>query len=131
MIAAIPPTPDNVAEMLTDGDNDYHDGNGWHPSLSAAGNVVRIEITPYDAGGDECDPVEFRAVVVEGAQPPIVLARPADPETGSDDDGPELSVFDGWVHLAYPGGMWLRLPPNVALRLAARLACLAEQEAGA
>lgn len=65
----------------------------------------------------------------EDGPPPIVLARPADPETGSDDDGPELSVSDGWVHMAYPGGMWLRLPPNVALRFAARLAALAEQEA--
>lgn len=26
-VAATPPTPENVAEMLTSGDNDYHDGN--------------------------------------------------------------------------------------------------------
>lgn len=78
-VAATPPTPENVAEMLTSGDNDYHDGNYWHPSLYAQGNVVSIGITPYadDDEGTKLPEVHFRAVVVEGETAPIVLERPA------------------------------------------------------
>lgn len=77
-VAATPPTPENVAEMLTSGDNDYHDGNYWHPSLYAQGNVVSIGITPYadDDEGTKLPEVQFRAVVVEGETAPIVLPRP-------------------------------------------------------
>src|SRR5690606_36616641 len=44
-VPATPPTPENVAEMLTAGDNDYHDGNNWKPGLHAEGNVLHIRIT--------------------------------------------------------------------------------------
>lgn len=66
-VAATPPTPENVAEMLTSGDNDYHDGNYWKPSLSASGNVVKIGIEPFaaDEDGTRLPKVHFRAVVVQ------------------------------------------------------------------
>lgn len=70
---ATPPTPDNVAEMLTMGDNDYHDGNQWKPGLHAEGNVVHIRITPYSEPDEDdlddepvaLDDVHFRAVIIE------------------------------------------------------------------
>jgi hypothetical protein len=70
-VAATPPTPKNVAEMLTETDNDFHDGNNWKPGLYAEGNVVHIRITPYsepdeDDLDDEAvklDDVHFCAVV--------------------------------------------------------------------
>ncbi|MEV0994601.1 hypothetical protein [Nonomuraea sp. NPDC050202] len=80
-VAATPPTPESVAEMLTSGDNDYHDGNYWHPSIGADGNVVHIGITAYSEDGDKLPEVRFRAVVVEGEVTPIVLDR----ETYRDD----------------------------------------------
>lgn len=82
--AATPPTPENVAEMLTSGDNDYHDGNDWKPGLSAHGSVVSIRVTPYAEAREDLDwvperlpDVHFRAVVVEGEDAPIVLDRAA------------------------------------------------------
>lgn len=75
-VAATPPTTENVAEMLTSGDNDYHDGNYWHPSISAQGNVVSIGITAYDDDGNKLPEVHFTAVVVEGETVPLVLERP-------------------------------------------------------
>jgi hypothetical protein len=65
-VAATPPTPANVAEMLTSSDNDYHDGNYWHPSIGAVGNVVHIGITAYadDEDGTKLPEQHFRAVVV-------------------------------------------------------------------
>ncbi|MEO3869405.1 hypothetical protein ABGB18_11285 [Nonomuraea sp. B12E4] len=75
-VASTPPTPENVAEMLTSGDNDYHDGNYWHPSIGSVGNVVHIGITAYSEDGDKLPEVHFRAVVVEGETAPILLERP-------------------------------------------------------
>ncbi|WP_068924955.1 hypothetical protein [Planobispora rosea] len=57
--ATTPPTPENVAEMLTSGDNDYHDGNDWHLGISSADNVVHITITPYTEDGDELPEAHF------------------------------------------------------------------------
>lgn len=78
-LAATPPTPENVASMLTSGDNDYHDGNYWHPSIGAGGNVVHIGITAYSEDGEKLPEAHFRAVVVEGEQTPIVLPPGAKP----------------------------------------------------
>lgn len=72
-VASTPPTPENVAEMLTSGDNDYHDGNNWKPGLYADGNVLHIRITPYSEPDEDdledepvkLDDVHFRAVVAE------------------------------------------------------------------
>ena len=58
-VASTPPTPENVAEMLTSGDNDYADGN-----------VVHIGITAYSEDGEKLPEVHFRAVVVEGETVP-------------------------------------------------------------
>lgn len=69
-VASTPPTPENVAEMPTSGDNDYHDGNYWHPSIGADGNVVHIGITAYSEDGEKLPEVHFRAVVVEGETVP-------------------------------------------------------------
>ena len=74
-VASTPPTPENVAEMLTSGDNDYHDGNYWHPSIGADGNVVHIGIVAYSEDGEKLPEVHFRAVVVEGESVPLVLDR--------------------------------------------------------
>lgn len=76
MNAITPPTPENVADMLTSGDNDYHDGNGWTPSLRATGNIIEIGIEPCTETGFALDEVYFRAVVVEGDQTPIVATGP-------------------------------------------------------
>jgi hypothetical protein len=86
-VAATPVTPENVAEMLTSGDNDYHDGNCWHPSLYAQGNVIHIGITAYadDDEGTKLPEVQFRAVVVEGEQTPIVLPAGAGAYIGGED----------------------------------------------
>lgn len=86
-VASTPPTPENVAQMLTDGDNDYHDGNYWHPSISAQGNVVSIGITAYADEGEKLPEVHFRAVVVEGEQTPIVLPAGAAADYINRDDG--------------------------------------------
>ncbi|MER6575772.1 hypothetical protein [Nonomuraea sp. NPDC001023] len=82
-VAATPPTPANVAEMLTSGDNDYHDGNEWKPGMSARGNVVHIRITPYTEPSDDINEetvalpdVHFRAVVVEGETVPDLSEMP-------------------------------------------------------
>jgi hypothetical protein len=80
---ATPPTVDLVADMLTEADNDLHDGYSWKLSLSSKANVVKIRITPYsepDEDDLDDDPVElpdvhFRAVVVEGTETPLVLDR--------------------------------------------------------
>jgi hypothetical protein len=100
-VAATPPTPENVAEMLTAGDNDYHDGNYWHPSIYAEGNVVHIGITAYadDDEGTKLPEVHFRAVVVEvpaysvAAEPvtlPVETARELAYGYAGDD-------IDGWT----------------------------------
>jgi hypothetical protein len=85
--AATPPTPENVAEMFTEGDNDYHDGYGWHPSLSADGNVIKIGIEAHDEEGERLPEVHFRAVVVEGETAPIVLPAGAAADYINGDDG--------------------------------------------
>jgi hypothetical protein len=74
-VAATPPTPENVAEMLTSSDGVHHDGNVWDRSIGSSGNVVGITITPYSEDGDELDEVHFVAVVVEGDETPIVIDR--------------------------------------------------------
>jgi hypothetical protein len=102
-VAATPPTPENVAEMLTAGDNDYHDGNYWKPSIGADGNVVHIGITAYSEDGEKLPEQHFRAVVVEGEEAPIVLPRPDTSFLGLDFEG---SAFDdddalGWQVVPY------------------------------
>lgn len=102
MNAVAPPTPENVAEMLTSGDNDYHDGNYWHPSISANGNVISIGITAYAEDGEKVPEVHFRAVVIE-APPCVVAAAPVVLEA---DLARELAYVtvgssqDGWTVVA-------------------------------
>lgn len=127
MNATTPPTPENVADMLTSGDNDYHDGNDWTPSITADGSVVRIGITPYTEDGAELDKVPFCAVVVEGDQAPIVLPRPAELGISWEDGGGDLlALTPGGIRL-YPRGMdeW-ELDPADARELAAQLAEMAD-----
>ncbi|MFF0864211.1 hypothetical protein ACFYUV_20805 [Nonomuraea sp. NPDC003560] len=104
-VAATPPTPENVAAMLTSGDNDYHDGNYWHPSIGSIGNVVHIGITPYadDDEGTKLPEVHFRAVVVEGETDPIVLPRPDTSFLGLDFEGGAFGDDDaeGWQVVPY------------------------------
>jgi hypothetical protein len=110
-IAATPPTPKNVADMLTMGDNDYHDGNNWKPSLYAEGNVVHIKITPYSEPDEDdlddepvkLDPVHFRAVVLPGEAVPIVLPRLNTVEYSDDFEGGAFDDDDreGWQAVHY------------------------------
>jgi hypothetical protein len=126
-VAATPPTPENVAEMLTMGDNDYHDGNYWHPSLSASGNVVRIEIEPYATDyATKLPRVHFRAVVLPGEAVPIVLEHPAKLGLTWDDGGDLLSLTSDGI-LFNPRGVdvW-DLDPAGARELAAHLAAMAD-----
>lgn len=125
-VAATPPTPENVAEMLTRGDNDYHDGNYWHPSIGADGNVVHIGITAYADDGEKLPEVHFRAVVVEGETVPIVLEQPAELGLSWHDGGDLLALTRDGITL-FPNGAdeWSMGPEN-ARELAAHLAAMAD-----
>ena len=125
--AITPPTPENVAELLTEGDNDLHDGNGWKPGLSATGNVVRISITPYDEDGNVLDDAHFRAVVVPGETVPIVLERPAEPGLCWDEDGGDLILpIESGLRMWPPSSDWFDMTPAEARELAAHLAAMAD-----
>jgi hypothetical protein len=124
--AATPPTPENVAELLTSGDNDYHDDFRWKPSLYADGNVLHVEITPYADEGTQLPKVHLRAVVVEGEQTPIVLPRPAEPGIQWAFEGPMLELTEDDIILSPPGsGVWV-MDPELARELAAHLAAMAD-----
>lgn len=122
-----PPTPENVAEMLASGDNDYHDGNDWWPSISADGSVISIGITPV---GDDYETklpkVPFRAVVVEGDQTPIVLERPDELGISWEDGGDLLALTNGGITLSPRGVDEWELDPAEARELAAQLAAMAD-----
>ena len=82
-IAATPPTVELVADLLTEADNDYHDGHLWKLHMSASGNVVRIGVdASTDPDEDDLDdegtwlPEEhFTAVVTKGKAVPLVFDR--------------------------------------------------------
>jgi hypothetical protein len=104
LTAVTPPTVDNVAEMLTGGDGDFHDGNDWHPSLSAADGVVHIGITPLAEDGTQLAEVHFEAHVF-AAEPPAPVA--ADPVTLTGDLARDLAngtavgdELDSWTVVA-------------------------------
>ncbi|WP_101790977.1 hypothetical protein [Nonomuraea indica] len=127
-VATTPPTPENVAEMLTSGDNDYHDGNYWHPSIGADGNVVHIGITAYSEDGGKLPEQHFRAVVVEGEQTPIVLERPEELGLCWDEDGGDLiaPTADG-IRMWPPSMAWFDMTVQEARELAAHLAAMADE----
>lgn len=102
MNAAItPPTPDNVAEMLARGDNDYHDGNDWWPSVSSAGSVVGIEITPIGTDYEtKLSPVLFEAHVFAVEPAPPVASAPVELDVKVARDLVEVGTgrsIDGWT----------------------------------
>ncbi|GAA0970017.1 hypothetical protein GCM10009555_018190 [Acrocarpospora macrocephala] len=103
MSAITPPTPDNIAAMLTDSDNDYHDGNDWHLGISAAGNVVSIEVTPHDVAHEELPVERFEAHVFAVEPAPPVASAPVelDAETAREltYDGHGATI-DGWTVVA-------------------------------
>ncbi|MEU4224363.1 hypothetical protein AB0F17_08720 [Nonomuraea sp. NPDC026600] len=76
-VAATPPTVELVADLLTEADNDLHDGYDWKLSMSSVGNVVRIGVEPFadDEDGTRLPEVHFWAVVVEGEETPLVFDR--------------------------------------------------------
>ncbi|MFC4006551.1 hypothetical protein ACFOY2_04920 [Nonomuraea purpurea] len=132
-VAATPPTVELVADLLTEADNDYHDGYYWKLHMSSVGNVVSIGIEAFaDDGGDGdfdeatlLPEVPFRAVVVGGDETPLVLKWPA--ELGlSWDDGGKLLTFDNGIIRLNPRGVdeW-DLSPEEALELAGQLAAMA------
>ena len=133
MSAAI--TPESVADMLTSGDNDFHDGNDWYQSISATGNVVSIGVTPHDEEGEKLPEVHFRAVVVEGDRAPIVAARP-DVDDHTAVQGPRFgedageSIQNGWSvgatnHVIFGGSGHISFAE--ARRMGAALIALADQ----
>lgn len=101
-------TPNDIAEFLTAGDNDFaEDLNGW-PGLSASGNVVRITVEPareteWGAEADKDNAVHFEAHVftVEPATPvaaePVVLSADLAGELAGSYTGDTL---DGWTVVA-------------------------------
>lgn len=125
-VAATPPTPENVAEMLTSGDNDYHDGNYWHPSIGTEGNVVHIGITAYDEDGGKLPEVHFRAVVVPGETVPIVLEQPAELGLTYEDGGSMLSLDEDGINLLPRGVHLVTMGAARARVLAAQLAAMAD-----
>lgn len=127
MNAVTPPTPENVAEMLTDGDNEYHDGHHWDLSLTSVDNVVNICVTPYDVDDSEMlAPVRFRAVVVEGEEAPIVLDPPAELGLTWLDGGPLLELGDEGICLFPRGADEYWMDPSEAREWASQLAVMAD-----
>ncbi|MFE3452437.1 hypothetical protein ACFXJ8_26285 [Nonomuraea sp. NPDC059194] len=123
---ATPPTPENVAEMLTSGDNDYHDGNYWHPSIGSAGNVISIGITAYSEDGKKLPEVHFTAVVVEGTDAPIVLERPEELGLSWHDGGDLLALTRNGITLFPNGADEWSMSPESAREMAAHLAAMAD-----
>jgi hypothetical protein len=93
--AITPPTPENVAEFLSEGGNVLYDGRAWFPAFKAVGNVVEIEIAPINEDGNGLNEVHFRAVVVEGDQTPIVVVRPDIAEIQGRYDAPHDALACG------------------------------------
>lgn len=124
-----PPDPESVAAFFAFNNGDYDDGgNLWFPSIKADGNVIEIAITPCDAGGDETgEVVHFRAVVVEGDEPPIVLEWPAELGIAWDDGGDLLALGDSGIIRLHSRGVddW-DLSPAEAREMAAHLAAMAD-----
>ncbi|MEV8639247.1 hypothetical protein AB0395_47090 [Streptosporangium sp. NPDC051023] len=99
-----PPTPENVAEMLTSDYHDYHNGNDWWPSISADGPVISVGITPV---GDDYETklpeTHFQAHVFQ-VDPELPIA--SEPVYLDPDDARELTYerpgegFDGWTVVA-------------------------------
>lgn len=88
--------------MLTSGDNDYHDGNHWHPSIGAVGNVVHIGVTAYSEDGEKVPEVRFAAVVVAApfyavAGTPVELPADLACELAFESPG---GSFNGWTVVA-------------------------------
>ena len=104
-VAITPPTPENVAESLAEGDNDYHDGNDWWPSIVADGNVVHIGVTPLaDDYETKLPEVRFEAHVFKVEQSPPVAAEPVEltVEDARELAGEEVGGgFDGWTVVAH------------------------------
>jgi len=75
------PTPENVADLLADGGNDFYDDNGRKVYSSADGRIVRIDIARLDGDGNRLPDVHFRAVVAEVSEDavqdgPLTLMTP-------------------------------------------------------
>lgn len=112
-VAITPPTPENVAESLAEGDNDYHDGNDWWPSIVADGNVVHIGVTPLaDDYETKLPEVRFEAHVFKVEPSPPVAVEPVELHV---EDARDLTVesvgggFDGWTVAAHErlgSGRW-------------------------
>lgn len=73
-VAITPPTPENVADMLTAGDNDYDDGADWWPSLTADRNVVYVGITPVGQDYETKLPKVLFEAHVFAVEPPTPVA---------------------------------------------------------
>ncbi|MEU8378701.1 hypothetical protein [Streptosporangium sp. NPDC048865] len=126
MNAITPPTPKNVADLLTEGDHDYHDGNEWSPSVSATGNVISIGITPVGEDDEELPEVHFRAVVVEGDETPIVLERPVELGMSWNDGGDLLALTQHGIRMTLRGMDKWELSPAEAREMAAQFAAMAD-----
>jgi hypothetical protein len=72
------PTPELIADSLTSGDGEYHEGHDWWESLTSDGNVVHIGITPTDEDGERCEKVRFEAHVFAVEPPGPVAAGPVE-----------------------------------------------------
>lgn len=100
-VALTPPTPELIAESLTEGDHDYHDGNDWWPSITADGNVVRIGITPVGTHYETKLPeVHFEAHVFKVEPSPPVASEPVELTVEDARDLAFVDVgdgFDGWT----------------------------------
>ncbi|MFI6594912.1 hypothetical protein ACIBHX_01620 [Nonomuraea sp. NPDC050536] len=93
-------TPEKVVDtlILPNAFSKYLDA--WVRTHSE-GNVVHIEVAP-NLDGEEDAPRHFTAVVVEGEQTPIVLARPDVSFLGLDFEGGAFDDdADGWQVVAY------------------------------
>lgn len=126
-IAITVPTPEKIAESLTSGDNEYHDGHDWWESLTAKGNVVHIGITPTTEDGEKLPKQHFRAVVVEGDETPIVLKYPAELGLTWHDGSDLLTLRDsGIIRLYTQCVAEIDLRPDEAREMAAHLAAMAD-----
>ncbi|OPG13692.1 hypothetical protein [Microbispora sp. GKU 823] len=86
------PTPEALAALLAELNGSYDDGGDWDIRAHADGHIVAFALDHGDGVG------EFRAVVVEGDEVPVVAERPYDLDNPENLNGPH---FDGGDRLGW------------------------------
>jgi len=124
------PTPEGLASLLVERLHDtYDDGGDWDIRAHADGHMVAVALDHGDGVG------EFRVIVVEGDEVPVVAPRP-DVDDLEDTSGPDVLGRDvtGWYaetvgdHVEFGGSGHISL--GEARRFGAALIALADARQG-